>query len=146
MRLVFPNPSLPRAARKLAVASLIIALGFALGGCSSVREARNQNPAWASAEPPVPAPQRQATYSPEPGDPIKEPPIEPRHAPNAVPDDPSEPFSPNYGGPRTRPPVKVSEAAPTARHPEPEQYPVATRLPQPSRAHFRQITTTASAD
>lgn len=146
MSFVSNLPSQPSAARKIAVIAVAIALGLALGGCSSDREARNQGPAWANAEPPVPAPQRQATYAPEPGDPIKEAPIEPMRSPNAVPDDPSEPFSPNYGGPRTRPPVKVGESAPAAREPEPDQHSVVMRLPQPSRAYFRRITTTASAD
>ena len=74
--------------------------------------------------------------------PIKDAPVEPRR--NAVPDDPREPYSPNYGGPRDRPPVKVSDA-PEARDPEPDRQ-VVHRLPAASRAYFRKVTATASAD
>jgi hypothetical protein len=39
-------------------------------------------------------------YKAEAGDPIKEPPVEPTSR-RAEPDDPSEPFSPNYGRSRS---------------------------------------------
>jgi hypothetical protein len=39
----------------------------------------------------------QAGYTPEPGDPIKQAPVEPLRRGTAEPDDPTEPFSRNYG-------------------------------------------------
>lgn len=148
MRHVPISPSLQIAARKFALASLVIGIGLALGACSSARETASQSPAWATAQAAAAAPQRQAAYEPAAGDPIKDAPIEPRRSPNTVPDDPNEPFSPNYGGPRDRPPVHVSDATPTAHDPEPEPDGRQTvmRLPDKSRAYFRRVTTTAAAD
>jgi hypothetical protein len=146
MRFVPVMPPLPSPARRILVASVAIGLGLMLGACSSSRTAQYQNPSWAGAQPPVPAPNRQAAYEPAPGDPIKEPPIEPVRRPNAMPDDPTEPFSPNYGGPRTRPPVQVSDAATSAHDPEPDRQPATRRPEEASRAYFRRVTTTAAAD
>ena len=146
MRLVLSNPSLPRAARTTAVAVLVVAAGVALGACSSVNQAQYQNAAYAGAQPPVPAPSKQAAYEAAPGDPIKDAPIEPRRAPAAQPDDPNEPFSPNYGGERKLPKVTVSDATSEARDPEPDQQPATMRLAPPSRAYFKKVTTTAAAD
>jgi hypothetical protein len=145
MRFVPNLPPLPNAARRIIIASLAISLGLTLGACSSSRTAQYQNPSWAGANPPVPAPNRQAAYEPAPGDPIKDAPIEPTRRPNALPDDPSEPFSPNYGGPRTRPPVQVSDAAPSAHDPEPDRQQTAHRPAEASRAYFRRVTTTTAA-
>ncbi len=146
MRLVFANPSLPRAARTLVVAALVASLAISVAACSSANQAQYQNPAWAGAQPPVPAPQKQATYEAAPGDPIKDAPIEPRRAPGVQADDPNEPFSPNYGGARNRPTVRVSDTTPEARDPEPDQKSASMRLPAPARAYFKKVTTTASAD
>lgn len=146
MRFVYSNPSLPRAARSSAVAALVVVAGVALCACSSANQAQYQNPAWAGAQPPVPAPQRQAAYEAAPGDPIKDAPIEPRRTPGAQPDDPNEPFSPNYGGARKMPKVTVSDATSDARDPEPDQQAASMRLPAPSRAYFKKVTTTAAAD
>ena len=133
-------------ARRIAVASVVIGLGMALGACSSSRHAQYQQASWAGATPPAPVPrQQQSAYVAEPGDPIKEPPVEPQMRPNAAPDDPNEPFSPNYGGQRTRPPVHVSDAAPVVRN-EDDQKPAEHRIPDASRAYFKRVTTTASAD
>lgn len=146
MRLVFSSPSRPRVARAAVVAALAIALGTSLAGCSSANHARDQNPAWASVQPPVPAPQKQAAYEAAPGDPIKDAPIEPRRAPAAQPDDPAEPFSPNYGGQRSTPKAVVSDYEVKSHDPEPDQPPASMRLPAPSRAYFKKVTTTAAAD
>jgi hypothetical protein len=143
MRLiVVPQPVV---LRRIAVAPIVLGLGLSLGGCSASRTASYQAPSWVHAAPPVPAPARQAAYEPAPGDPIRDAPIEPARRPTAAPDDPNEPFSPNYGGARTRPPVRVSDAVSTARDPEPDQRPAVRRLPDASRAYFRR-TTTAAAD
>ena len=135
---------LPLAARRFALASIAIGLGLVLSGCSS---ARNTQPAsWAGANPPVPAPNQQPNaYVAEAGDPIKDPPVEPGKRPNTAPDDPNEPYSPNYGGARSRPPVHVSDAAPVDRSAD-EPASRASRLPDASRSYFRRATTTASAD
>jgi hypothetical protein len=146
MRFVSCPPSLPRAARHSAVAGLVIALGMSLAACSSANQAQNQNAAYAGAQPPVPAPSRQAAYEPAAGDPIKDAPIEPRRAPIAQPDDPNEPFSPNYGGQRTTPKAVVSDYEVKTHDPEPDQQPASMRLPAPSRAYFKTVTATASAD
>jgi hypothetical protein len=83
----------------------LIAFGLATatlaGGCSSSRTAEVPERQWVGAAPaPIPGQspgQRVAeAYKPEPGDPIKEAPVEPATR-RAEPDDPSEPFSPNYG-------------------------------------------------
>jgi hypothetical protein len=146
MRFVPVLLPLPNAARRIIIASLAIGLGLTLGACSSSRTAQYQNPSWAGANPPVPGPNRQAAYEASPDDPIKDAPIEPARRPNAVPDDPSEPFSPNYGGSRSRPPVQVSDATPSAHDPEPDQQQSVLRPAEASRAYFRRVTTTAAAD
>jgi hypothetical protein len=93
----------------------LIAFGLAaaalVGGCSSSRTAEAPQRQWVGAVPaPIPsqpAAQRVAeAYKAEPGDPIKEAPVEPATR-RAEPDDPSEPFSPNYG----RKSASVSSAA-----------------------------------
>ncbi len=144
MRLVTYVPALPKVARGLALASIAVGLGITLGGCGTGRPAHQAS--WAGANPPAPAPNHnQSAYVAEPGDPIKEPPVEPGKRPNAAPDDPTEPYSPNYGGQRSRPPVQVSDAM----HLEPNAEPQATpqrRLPDVSRAYVKRVTTTASAD
>jgi hypothetical protein len=144
MRVAAYLTALPKVARFAALTSIAIGLGITLGGCSSARQ--NQQASWVGANPPVPAPSpQQSAYVAEPGDPIKEPPVEPGKRPNAAPDDPAEPYSPNYGGPRNRPPVQVSDAAPGARDPEP-QGPQQRRIPDASRAYFKRTMATASAD
>jgi uncharacterized membrane protein len=145
MRLVLISPSLPRAARTSAVAA-VVAIGVALGACSSANQAQYQNAAYAGVQPQVPAPAKQAAYEAAPGDPIKDAPIEPRRAPGAQPDDPNEPFSPNYGGQRSTPKVTVSDYEVKTHDPEPDQQPASMRLPAPSRAYFKKVTTTAAAD
>lgn len=144
MRVVAYLAALPKVARFAALASIAIGLGVTLGGCSSARQ--NEQAGWANANPPVPAPSaRQSAYVAEPGDPIKEPPVEPDKRPNIAPDDPAEPYSPNYGGPRSRSPVRVSDAASRDRDPEP-QLPQQRRIPDASRAYFKRAMATASAD
>lgn len=144
MRFVMCSPMLRGAASRLALASIAVGLGLVLSGCSS---ARNTPPAsWAGANPPVPAPNNpQNTYVAEAGDPIKDPPVEPGKQGNTAPDDPNEPYSPNYGGARSRPPVHVSDAAPVDRSAD-EPVSPASRLPDGSRSYFRRATTTASAE
>lgn len=150
MRIVTSSSPRPPAARKLVVASLIAALGLGLSACSAARQTA-EGPAWAGAQPPVPAPQRQAAYEPDPNDPIKDAPIEPRRA-QPAPDDPSEPFSPNYGGARVRPPVKVSQGdgEPETRPSLPGGATSPASASSASRAYFRKAapvtTTTAAAD
>jgi hypothetical protein len=87
----------------------VAALLLLATGCSSHQAATDQSYAGASQ---VPAPtQRVAArdaYVPEPGDPIKQAPVEPVSRRQVEPDDPTEPFSPNYGK------VKPGERAPAA--------------------------------
>jgi hypothetical protein len=135
----------PLRAHRIAAMSLIAAIGLALGACSTARP-QYQNPAWAGAQPPVPVPQKQAAYEAEAGDPIKDAPLEPARRPAAMPDDPSEPFSPNYGGPRSRPPVRISDAVPEAHDPEPQRPNASRRRATSSDAYFRKAAATASAD
>jgi hypothetical protein len=144
MRFVNCSPMLRVAASRLVLASIAMGLGLILSGCSS---ARNTPPAsWAGANPPVPAPaNQQSAYVAEAGDPIKDAPVEPGKQGNTTPDDPTEPYSPNYGGARNRPPVHVSDAAPIDRSADEPTSPV-SRLPDGSRSYFRRATTTASAD
>jgi hypothetical protein len=149
MRFHSSIPSLPKAARRILFAAVAVGLGSTLGGCSSSRTAQYQPPAWVAANPPAPVPGRQVAYEPEPGDPIKEPPFEPVRRPTAIPDDPSEPFSPNYGGPRTRPPVRVSDVDVDSQDPEPARRPAKRQASDASRAYFRRAApaaTTAAAD
>ena len=143
MRCEFLSRLQSSSACRIAVTTALIGTALALGACSSARQAQNQPTSWAGANPLAPAPQ-QSTYVAEPGDPIKEPPVEPRSRPNAAPDDPNEPFSPNYGGARTRAPVRVSDAAPATKESD-EPAPAIRHLPDASRAYFRR-TTTAAAD
>lgn len=136
--LPLPLPPLVAAARAVVVPAAIVALSLTVGACSSARERTYQSAAWAGAQPPVPAPQtrEQQVYEAAPGDPIKDAPVEPRQgAPGQLPDDPREPYSPNYGGPRDRPLVRVGEA-PDAVDPEPDR-----RQPRAPR-----MTATAAAD
>jgi hypothetical protein len=142
MRLVAYVPALPKVARGLALASIAVGLGITLGGCGTGRPAHQAS--WAGANPPAPN-HSQSAYVAEPGDPIKEPPVEPGKRPNAAPDDPTEPYSPNYGGQRSRPPVQVSDAMHLEPNAEPQTAPQ-RRLPDVSRAYFKRVTTTASAD
>ncbi len=144
MRAVAYLAALPKVARFAALASIVAGLGVTLGGCSTARQ--NEQASWANANPPVPAPSaRQSAYVAEPGDPIKEPPVEPGQRPNTAPDDPAEPYSPNYGGPRNRSPVRVSDATSRDRDPEP-QLPQQRRIPDASRTYFKRAMATASAD
>lgn len=146
MRCEYLARSRSSAVCRIVAASTIVALGLALSACSSSRQTQNQPTSWVGANPPVPTPvQQQSAYIAEPGDPIKEPPVEPRSRPNAAPDDPNEPFSPNYGGARTRAPVRVSDATSTAKDNDEPARAVMRHLPDASRAYFRR-TTTAAAD
>lgn len=140
MRLAMFRPSLPSAASRSVILFAAVIATAGLAACSSTRQAGYQDPAYAGN--PQMAQARQPAYEADPNDPIKDAPVEPRR--NAVPDDPREPYSPNYGGPRDRPPVKVSDA-PEARDLEPDRQ-VVHRLPAASRAYFRKVTATASAD
>ena len=146
MRPVFCPPLLPAAARPAVVASIVAIVALSLAACSSAHQASYQDASWAGAQPSAPMPQRQTAYEPQAGDPIQEAPIEPQGRPQPMPDDPNEPFSPNYGGPRPRPPVQLSGAVPSPHDPQPDAQPVSYPLPEPSRAYFRRVTTTASAD
>ena len=75
----------------VAVLSLLVA------GCSS-KQASYDPPTWVAGPRQPPAPVvAQTDYRPEPGDPIKEAPLEPLRRRAPEPDDPSEPFSRNYG-------------------------------------------------
>jgi hypothetical protein len=65
------------------------------GGCSNSRTAEAPQRQWVGAAP-AREPRIVDAYTPEPGDPIKEAPVEPATR-RVEPDDPSEPFSPNYG-------------------------------------------------
>jgi hypothetical protein len=98
----------------LTVACLVAAA--LTGGCSSTRTAEAP-PArqWVGA-PPAPIPgqlarpgQQSEAYQPEPGDPIKEAPVEPATR-RSGPDDPSEPFSPNYGRSPAKHPIAPGRA------------------------------------
>jgi hypothetical protein len=92
------------------VALIAVGLAAALaGGCSNSRTAEAPQRQWVGAAP-APIPGQSAgqssrvaeAYKAEPGDPIKEAPVEPA-ARRAEPDDPSEPFSPNYGRSKSSP-------------------------------------------
>jgi hypothetical protein len=77
-----------------------VATAALAGGCSSSRTPETTSRQWVGAVPaPIPGNSGQRVaeaYKAEPGDPIKEAPVEPATR-RAEPDDPSEPFSPNYG-------------------------------------------------
>ena len=95
-----PANSLPPHVRAALTATCIAAAALA-GGCSSARTADTTHRQWVGAVPaPVPGQLVAEAYKPEPGDPIKEAPVEPASR-RAEPDDPSEPFSPNYGRTKT---------------------------------------------
>ncbi len=86
---------------RVALVAFGVAAASLIGGCSNSRTTEAPHRQWVGAVPaPIPgqsAGQRMAeAYKPEPGDPIKEAPVEPATR-RAEPDDPSEPFSPNYG-------------------------------------------------
>jgi hypothetical protein len=84
----------------LRVAACAFAVVFAgsLGGCSSSRTTAEAPRAWVGAPPaPIPGQQVAEAYKPEPGDPIKDAPVEPLRHGRVERDDPTEPFSPNYG-------------------------------------------------
>jgi hypothetical protein len=67
------------------------------GGCANSRTAEAPVRQWVGAPPaPIPGQRVAEVYKAEPGDPIKEAPVEPATR-RAEPDDPNEPFSPNYG-------------------------------------------------
>jgi hypothetical protein len=84
---------------RVAMIAFGVAAASLIGGCSNSRTAETTQRQWVGA---VPAPGQNAgqrvaeAYKAEPGDPIKEAPVEPATR-RAEPDDPSEPFSPNYG-------------------------------------------------
>jgi hypothetical protein len=88
----------PRVRVVLSVACVVTA--SLAGGCSSSRTPETTSRQWVGAVPaPIPGNSGQRVaeaYKAEPGDPIKEAPVEPATR-RAEPDDPSEPFSPNYG-------------------------------------------------
>jgi hypothetical protein len=91
------NSARPRV--RVAFTVVCVATAAFAGGCSSSRTAETASRQWVGAVPaPIPGQgQRIAeAYKAEPGDPIKEAPVEPATR-RAEPDDPSEPFSPNYG-------------------------------------------------
>jgi hypothetical protein len=101
MRSMFPTCPYPRAA--------FIVLGIATatlaGGCSNARTAETPQRQWVGAGSGQGHNQVQGqhvaeAYKPEPGDPIKEAPVEPASR-RAEPDDPTQPFSPNYGSPNS---------------------------------------------
>jgi hypothetical protein len=81
------------------VSILAASLAISAGGCSNSRTAEAPQRQWVGAAPaPIPTQNQRIAeaYKAEPGDPIKEAPVEPATR-RAEPDDPSEPFSPNYG-------------------------------------------------
>ena len=103
----------PRIARfsssqvRIALTATCITVSTIAGGCSNTRSADTTHRQWVSAVPaPVPDQRVAEAYKPEAGDPIKEAPVEPASR-RAEPDDPSEPFSPNYGRTNT---TRASEA------------------------------------
>jgi hypothetical protein len=99
MRLV--NPVRPYIRVALTVAC--VAASAIAGGCSSTRTAEAPQRQWVGAAPaPIPGQRVVEAYKAEPGDPIKEAPVEPATR-RAEPDDPNEPFSPNYGRSNTAP-------------------------------------------
>jgi len=104
------SPPLPG---RLASALLVALIAASAGACSKAHHAHEQ-PAWAQAVPEERPRVASAgpRYAPEPGDPIQEAPVLPLRRQQAEPDDPSEPFSPNYGGPNA--PKRVA-AVPPAR-------------------------------
>lgn len=88
--------SLPPPFRAALTATCIAAATIA-GGCSSSKTAETTHRQWVGAVPaPIPGQRVAEGYKAEPGDPIKEAPVEPASR-RAEADDPSEPFSPNYG-------------------------------------------------
>jgi hypothetical protein len=84
---------------QVATAAVCLVAAALVGGCASSRTAEVTQRQWVGA-PPAPIPGQNSrvaeAYKAEPGDPIKEAPVEPATR-RAEPDDPSEPFSPNYG-------------------------------------------------
>ena len=91
MRLV--SPARPHV--RVALTAVCVAVSALAGGCSSTRTAEAPQRQWVGAAP-VPGQRVAEAYKAEPGDPIKEAPVEPATR-GAEPDDPNEPFSPNYG-------------------------------------------------
>jgi hypothetical protein len=96
---------------RLAVAVACLVAAALTGGCSSTRTAEAPSARqWVGAPPaPIPGQQKAEAYQPEPGDPIKEAPVEPATR-RTGPDDPSEPFSPNYGRSLDRRPAAPTRA------------------------------------
>lgn len=92
----------------------ICAVALLATGCSS-RQASYEPPTWSVAGPrQVPDKVAQSDYKAEPGDPIKEAPVEPvRHSQPEV-DDPTEPWSRNYGSVR-------AGAAPVQQQTQPQR-------------------------
>jgi hypothetical protein len=90
---------------RVALVASFLAAAALVGGCSNSRTAEVPQRQWVGAAPaPIPNQNQRVAeaYKAEPGDPIKEAPVEPANR-RAEPDDPSEPFSPNYGRSRTVP-------------------------------------------
>jgi hypothetical protein len=102
MRNMFPTCPHPRAA----IIMLGIATATLAGGCSNARTAETPQRQWVGAagsgqgQGQVQGQHVAEAYKPEPGDPIKEAPVEPASR-RAEPDDPTQPFSPNYGSPNS---------------------------------------------
>jgi hypothetical protein len=95
----FDKSAFPRV--RVALLAVGLAAATFAGGCSNSRTTETPQRQWVGATPaPIPdqgSGKRVAeAYKAEPGDPIKEAPVEPATR-RAEPDDPSEPFSPNYG-------------------------------------------------
>jgi len=109
------TPSRPH--RGLALGVAVAALSLLAAGCSTTNQAYEQSHVGAPQSAP---PQRVAArdvYTPEPGDPIKQAPVEPVARRQVEPDDPTEPFSRNYGSVRPGAPraapgrVRISDAS-----------------------------------
>jgi hypothetical protein len=83
-----------------ATATVCAVIAALVGGCANSRTAERAEVVqrqWVGAPPaPIPGQQAAEAYKAEAGDPIKDPPVEPVTR-RAEQDDPSEPFSPNYG-------------------------------------------------
>jgi hypothetical protein len=91
------SDNLARPHIRAALTAVCITAAAMTGGCSSTRTAETPQRQWVGAAPaPIPGTRVSEAYKPEPGDPIKEAPVEPATR-RAEPDDPNEPFSPNYG-------------------------------------------------
>jgi hypothetical protein len=99
--------SLPSRARKLRVSAALLLVAAALGGCSSTRSTATADASWPGSTDPY-----RVAYEPPPPkvemeDDGMEAQVPPLKRERTEPDDPSEPFSRNYG---TVPPVRRAEA------------------------------------